>query len=113
MVGYFITYVPSIIGITTPLVSSEKYYFNLDSESEANFILELGFHQDIKLTHHIFLRPLLEFQFSGMTNGSGFQFVETNNGNIVYSSNYSGSAIYPSHYTVSLANLTLGIGYKL
>jgi hypothetical protein len=41
MVGYFITYVPSIIGITTPLVSSEKYYFNLDSESEANFILEL------------------------------------------------------------------------
>lgn len=121
MIGDFIEYEPALHGIEE---TSYSFYsngityntnlgdeFNMNSETKKNLVLELNIHGDINITQHIFLRALVELEFTGITNSGGYQVIDPA---YTFSGVYSGAnSYYPSQYNISLANAMLGIGYKL
>jgi hypothetical protein len=116
--GDFITYTPALYGIASGYsyngTNSVSDYFNMNSETQGNFIAEFGLHLDIPIEKHFFLRFLAEFQFSGLKNGGGYQYVDITSGNTIYSGTYSGGAngFNYSSFFVGLTDLTAGVGYK-
>lgn len=115
--GDFITYTPALHGIVTGQgaygynQNPVGYYFNMNSETQNNFIFNMGMHLDNDITKHIFIRFLLEFQLSGLQNSGGYQFADMN-GNTVSSGTYNGNSYASSSFFVGLTNLSIGLGYK-
>lgn len=118
--GRFITHTPALHGLATGYAmdgynitqTPASDYFNMNSEVQNNPVTELNFHINAFITHHIFIRVLMEFQLTGLTNGGGYQIVDINSGNTVYSGSYQGSGYSSSSFFVGLTDITIGVGYR-
>ena len=80
---------------------------NTNSSTQSNFDFEINMHLDIKISHHIFLRGLIEFQNSSYSTGGAYQLVDINNGSTFKSGGYYGNSL-----DIAIFNATLGVGYK-
>ncbi len=114
MIGSFITQIPAMHGIATyntyqygTITSTTYYFLNTNSPSQKNFDFQLGMHLDIKITHHIFLRGLMEFQNSNYGTGGDYELTDMNNGSIFKSGEYYGNSL-----VIAIFNFTAGLGYK-
>lgn len=120
MFGDFITRTPALHGLATGFAmdgynitqTPASDYFNMNSEKQTNGVTELNFHMNVFVTPHIFIRAQVEFQLTGITNGGGYQIVDVNSGNTVYSGYYSGSDLNSSGFFVGLTDATVGVGYR-
>lgn len=116
--GEMLTYTPAMHGVATGLggyqfQNTVSYYFNMNSEVQANFIFELKLHIDVNINPHFFIRLAGAFGLSGLTNSGGYQFADMPGGKVIASGNYTGSAYQSSSFFVGLTDATIGLGYRL
>jgi hypothetical protein len=118
--GKFITHTPALHGTATGFAMDGNNitqtpatdYFNMNSEVQTNSVTEMNFHINAFITHHIFIRAMLEFQLTGLANSGGYQIVDIPSGNTLYSGSYMGSSYRYSGFFVGLTDVTLGVGYR-
>jgi hypothetical protein len=113
MLGDFINKTPEMTGVATYQTgytypyTNTYYTLNINSQTQNNFAFEIGMHLDVKITKHLFLRGLLEYEYSTYSTGGSYQLVDMNSGNTFVSGGY-----YGNNLNISLFNATAGVGYK-
>ena len=126
MLGDIITQVPAINGIVTnyytsnsftgyygSILSNPGYSYNMNIGNLNNFVLDIGFHGDVKLSKYFFIRISSEFELTEMLMNGTYQITDPKTGTVIQSGAYTGNESYPSTMFKGLWNITAGIGYKL
>ena len=117
MVGPLIHETPALHGVATyePAHSNtiSYYYLNLNAETQSSFDFVIGLHGDINITHHIFIRGLVEIHISDITSiGGAYQVVNMTTGNTFYSGSFANASYAPTLLSEAMLNVTAGVGYK-
>ena len=113
MIGDLINKTPAMTGTATyqtgqnGVYTYNYYTMQLNAHSMQNFAFEMGMHLDIKITKHLFLRGLLEYEYSTYSTGSSYQLVDMNSGNT-----FTSGTFYGNNLVIALFNATAGLGYK-
>ncbi len=115
LLGALITTIPTmhatgVYYLNWPYGGQTVYNSNItmNSDVQADFMLDIGFHCDVNITKHVFLRGLTEIQISDLSPSGVYEAQDMSTGNIVGSGYYK----IPG-FSVLLFNATLGIGYRL
>jgi hypothetical protein len=87
-------------------------YLNVTPQVQHNFDFDLGLHADFKITGHIFLRGLLDFQLSQASFSGGYQTIDASNGTSINAGSYPAFNAGSNSVLALFFNATAGLGFK-